>query len=353
MNAFQIKMALSVALCVSVFTTQVMANNVFQDLAAGIQAVQILGDIVKSKTGSEKETRVPLRNRVAADPRTSRRVVIDESRVNLTGNRGRQLRGLMAAKLRTVVSQSGKVSIVMGRADASDMAELQDDIHESGRYSKETRSEVGRGQWMTPTDVMKLSGSAEVTSSDQRVNLSNRQNSFNVRCRKITAIVRLTLEPIEVVSGVHSLAYEASAKLTKVVNFNVNGYRSGTSSNQNNAEEELLYQAANQALVDLVDQLDPEELVVSGRVSQPRAELDSLESDSVYGEVKLIFTSGKQSQINIPESKPLSVGSQIWFVRAGKASGKFKVLAINSQSIKLQKLSGAEPTDGDGFAIFN
>jgi hypothetical protein len=55
--------------------------------------------------------------------------------------------------------------------------------------------------------------------------------------------------------------------------------------------------------------------------------------------------------ITVPTTKPVSVGNQIWFIRSGQVTGKFAVKAISGQTATLEYISGAKPTDGDGFAI--
>jgi len=350
-----LKMALLVALCVSVASQQVRANDILQDIGAGLQIFSILRDVVND--GHSKTTKQPLRvvseDSAVTDPINCRRVVIDEQQISITGNFGRELQELTASRLRSTFSQSRKVLAVVGPSDFRSMADLQDNTLESGRYSQETVAQVERGKWLAPTDVMKLSGSAELISDDRQAEIGGR-NGLNVSSNRITMVVHLILEPIELVSGVYSQAYEATAQASKTVNFDVNGRGSGSNSRKSNAESELLYQVAGEVFRDLVNQLDSRKLNTTERVKVTRPiETAPVETASTIGSINLTFPSGKSSQISVTGNKPVNMGTQIWFVHNGKVVGKFQVLAINGQNLKLQKLSGLEPAGGDGFAIIN
>ena len=55
--------------------------------------------------------------------------------------------------------------------------------------------------------------------------------------------------------------------------------------------------------------------------------------------------------ITVPQNKPLSVGTQLWFIGCGKVIGKYTVKAICGQTVTVGYLCGDKPNDGDGFAI--
>lgn len=71
----------------------------------------------------------------------------------------------------------------------------------------------------------------------------------------------------------------------------------------------------------------------------------------ITGSVTLNFCSGLQSNICIPEAKPVSLGTQIWFVCNGQTTGKFSVTSIYGRTLKLQHIWGCEPGDRAGFAV--
>jgi hypothetical protein len=55
--------------------------------------------------------------------------------------------------------------------------------------------------------------------------------------------------------------------------------------------------------------------------------------------------------ITVPASKPIAVGSQIWFLRGDQVIGKYAVKAIDGQTATVAYLAGDKPKAGDGFYI--
>lgn len=92
-------------------------------------------------------------------------------------------------------------------------------------------------------------------------------------------------------------------------------------------------------------------IVIDGAVTVPTAQIPvAAKPAGITGPVTLCPLG---MDVTIPAAKPISVGTQIWFVRNNQIIGKFTVKAIFGQTVTLECVSGGNPTNGDGFAIIN
>ena len=361
MKTLKLKVVLVVVLAISALMPKPVFASIFSelfnktdDITNVLAAVDMIKDIIPGK--SADTTVVKTGDPLKVNPLCERRVIIDESQMNIGGQYGGITHSYITAKFRSMVSASGKVLIVIGPKDIPLVAEIQDFTQDSGRYSAASSAQVARGQWLAPTDVMKMTGTVELIWADKGLAIDTR----SVNYRKVTAIVHLILEPIDIRTGVVSASYEATGQVDKIITYNIGGISSATGGNTQNGEQELIYAATNQALAGLVNQFEPAPLssavlpvVPVSSVNSPLPTVNSSLStpSCISGQVSLQLSSGKPTQIAIPTNKPVGVGDQIWFVKNGQVSGKFTVTAINGQTVKLECTSGNEPSDGDGFAI--
>lgn len=323
-----------------------------------LAAVDMIKDLIPSK--SADTTVIKVGDPLKVNSLYERRIVIDESQMSISGQYGGITHSYITAKLRSVMSASGKVLIVIGPRDFRFMAEIQDFVQDSGRYSAASSAQVARGQWLAPTDVVKMTGTAELVWQDKGLAVDSR----SVNYRKVRAVVHLILEPIDIRTGVVSASYEATGQTEKIITYNIGGISSATGGNTQNDEQELIYKATDQALVGLVNQFEPAPMApavlpappipVSVPTSNSYLQTPNslpLTPSRLSGQVSLQLPSGKPTQIAIPANKPVGVGNQVWFVKGGQVSGKFTVTAVSGQTVKLECISGNEPFDGDGFAI--
>jgi hypothetical protein len=289
-----------------------------------------------------------------------RRVVIDESQLNMNGYRAYELRQVILAKLRCLASQSGKVMVVIGPKDFGFMADIHDSIHESGRYSQASAAQVPRGEWLAPTDVMKLTGTADVSYDNRQINVGGRVINGNVNAsyRKARASVKLVLEPIELRTGAYAPGYQATGVVTKTLDFNVNGYGNGSgggsNSNQCNQEDGMLLEAAEQALADIANQLDMPGYQTAAPAVMPSTQpAPTAPLGYAAGRVTFAFPSWRAFVIDLNQGKVVHTDDRIKYTRPGKADAlaQFRVTAIAGQTVLLEKEYGDQPEPTDGFRI--
>lgn len=370
------RMALFCALCMAAILPSVVlanTNDTMQNIAAGLTIINFIGDLTSSKKTTNQPnqsivitTIQPALTKANVDPLTVRRVVIDETQIRLTGGYGYLMQSILMSRLRSIMSASGKVLVVIGPSDYKFASELHDAIHDSGRYSPESLAQVERGHWVAPTDYMKLVGTVDINWADQQVSTIFRSSSFSGRRRKVTTIFHLILEPVDLRTGI-SVGYEAHGQLEKTIDFDVYGNSMNTSGsfsgNQQSIEQEMLYQSATQALISLAAQFQP---LPIGQVQQPTIEVSApcsvvepivknepKKPTRIFGSISLVLPSGKPTTINTPSTDQVGLNDQIWFFdSANQPIGKFLVLAQDGQTLTLKNIWGVEPQNNNGFGFF-
>ncbi len=139
----------------------------------------------------------------------SRRIEIDADQIRMSGDGSWWLEDNLAAMLRNRARGSGIEVAISGR-EFEDVAATQDRIHDSGRYSTESRADVPRGEMTAPTEHWSLTGIAEVSYKDRDIDGRIIGRSGSYQERTTVAQVRLVLEPIDIVSGLNEPGYEAA-----------------------------------------------------------------------------------------------------------------------------------------------
>ncbi|MEI6039950.1 MAG: hypothetical protein WCP93_01210 [Candidatus Berkelbacteria bacterium] len=357
-----VKLAFALVLMLAVIMPQMTKANTadtLNNIAGGIYILNTLADM-----GRDTKTEKALSDlRLTADPMCVRRVVIDETAMNFTGTYGEMLQGTMAARLRNVTSKSGKVAVVIGPNDMEFMANLQDTVSDSGRYTKETTAEIERGGWLAPTDVMKLTASAEIVYTDGSGAIITNSTAVVTGRLKANAVVRLYLEPISIKNGVYT-SYEGVGKVQKTLSFNINGIGSDTFGSVNNdkigLETEMVFQAATQALTSLVNQLEVP--LSDKKVCVNRAEGDikvvqakkaqTSKSVKLTGEIGVDLPSHIPTTFIINEKTPVGVGDEIFVLDSQNIIvGILKVTEMAGRNIRVKLTDGIEPVDGTTVVV--
>lgn len=342
------------------YPAKAAGDETLQNIAAGIQIFTFLRDLTSKPANGNAlvapTQAAPMRQYTTPELLGMRRVLIEESQVSLQGTHGCRVKELLASRLRTMVSASGKAIATIGGKDLDYMANLHDFVQESGRYSPASRAQVPRGEWLAPTDVVKLTGEANlVWDRSQAVITSqsgrNGRDGLRISRSKITARVRFSLEPAGLHQGFFQGSCQAEAVVERVIDWDVNGYvsrvRGQASTDTRGVEDEVLYQATQQALIQLVNQLD---LPTLKAVDAPTT-LSLPVITAVTGRVALGFPSGARYDIDIPPGKSLSTGGLLLIVRNSQEAGRFRVASIIDKTVTFDLVSGSEPVAGDGFYI--
>lgn len=219
-----------------------------------------------------------------------RRIEIDADQIRMSGDGSWWLNENLAAMLRTRARNSGVEVAISGR-EFEDVAETQDRIHDSGRYSVESKADVPRGEMTAPTEHWSLTGLAEVSYKDREADgqIAGRHVDYEERTRM--ALVRLVLEPIDIVSGLNETGYESAGTASsndKDVSVGSWGRYGSYRSDSSRSEAILIERAASQAIDRLIAQLavfDPppaEPTMTPATVSPAQMDLDASREFTLY-----------------------------------------------------------------------
>jgi len=190
-----------------------------------------------------------------------RRIEIDSRQIRIEGNASWWVRDHLAATLRNQARATGLVEIAVSGQEFEEVAASQDRIHDSGRYSTASKKQVPRGEMIAPTDHYVVTGSANISSKDRRMDLSIRGRSIDLSDTKISAVVKLTIEPVVISTGLSDPGYDVVGRASRSVDRNIAG-RSISSflrgeSSRDSIEEDLLEEATEQAVEDFIQQFSP------------------------------------------------------------------------------------------------
>jgi len=230
-------------------------------MKALVVMVLLLAAIVPPASGQPEGGSV---GRVLA-PRThleKRRIEIDADKMHFSGNGARWLRQNLAAMLRNRARNTGQVEVAVTGRQYRDIADSQDRIHDSGRYSPKSRRQVARGQMVAPTDQYRVTAVANISRERQSGTFPLGRNRVKLDRTKTRATVTLIIEPVVIYSGLSDEGYEVSGEAANS-DISVSGslsrsrrygsYRTSTS----NVEAELLEEAASNAVNEFIRRFGP------------------------------------------------------------------------------------------------
>lgn len=190
-----------------------------------------------------------------------RRIEIDSSQIRLEGNGAYWLQDHLVATLRNRARATGLVEIAVSGSQFEHVAATQDRIHDSGRYSSASKKQVPRGEMVAPTDHYVITGSANVSYKNRGGNFSIRGRSVNLSDTKVSAVVRLIIEPVVIATGLSDAGYDVTGTASRsidrnVAGYNLTGFLQGNSSSAN-IEQDLLEKATQAAVDDFIHQFNP------------------------------------------------------------------------------------------------
>ena len=191
-------------------------------------------------------------------PEPSRIIELDADKMRFRGNGGYWLRDNLAAMIRSRAHEVGIEIAVSGRA-FGDIAETQDRIHGSGRYSRSSRQRVPVGKMVAADEQFRLTGIASVSYKRRGGNLPlGRRSRLSINQNEIEASVRLVLEPVDITSGLNRYGYEAKGEASRK-DLRLAGRASSKYGNfsrsSSNVREEILQEAASNAVDELIRQI--------------------------------------------------------------------------------------------------
>lgn len=287
------------------------------------------------------EVKGPARN-PRGNPLLQRRIEIDADKMEISGNWAWWLRENLAAMLRNRARASGLVEVAVTGRQFNNIAETQDRIHDSGRYSQDSRRQVPRGQMIAPTDQYQVTAFANLEWRNRGGTVWLDRGSLSAQKTEARAVVRLTVEPIGIASGLSDQGYEATGEVRRTINFNASGGSWGsfgsTNSSNSNVESELMEEAASRAVDKIIVQLAPEPLEVVP--DEPGA----------TGQLRLVPEDGRPIPIEITSGKAVYPGDKITFYRQDKAIAQYEVLVIRGQDIEVRTIfERTRPRKGDPF----
>jgi len=343
-------------------------DQTIQKIGAGLQIIGFIAGLTNhSQQSSPVYQPVTPNLNTAVNPLEARRVVIDNDRSLLRGNAGSRVRDIIKNQLGCFMSRSGKVIVVMDRKDTKFAADLHDYVQYSGRYNPRSVAQVPQGEWLAPTDIVKLSGMADLSYEAQQVHVSGRiiGGGLNARYRRAFATVNLVLETIDLRTGRYMPGIQAYGQAEKLIDLQVSTSGSAGSMGRREAENALLYTAVYQALDGLVAQLDPTPIVVpaattvSGENTVPQLvqpvvpQAQPKPTVVVSGDVTFAFPSGRAFAVSLNADKVIHEGDLVKFSRAGKveALSQYKVKALAGQTVLLELEYGTQPELKDEFKI--
>jgi len=339
-------------------------DQTIQKIGAGLQIIGFIAGLTNhSQQSSPVYQPVTPNLNTAVNPLEARRVLIDNDRSLIRGNAGSRVRDIIKNQLGCFMSRSGKVIVVMDRKDTKFAADLHDYVQYSGRYNPRSMAQVPQGEWLAPTDIVKLSGTADLSYEAQQVHVSGRiiNGGLNARYRRAFATVNLVLETIDLRTGRYMPGIQAYGQAEKLIDLQVSTSGSGSSMARREAENALLYTAVYQALDGLVTQLDPAPIVptantesaVSQSIQPVVPQAQPKPTIAVSGDVTFAFSSGRAFAVTLNADKVIHEGDLVKFSRAGRteALSQYKVKALAGQTVLLELEYGTQPELKDEFKI--
>jgi len=235
------------------------------------------------------------------------RVVIDPAYTQAEGNYGGQIVSQFVAELQYQASLAGLEVVVAGE-NFDQTAELQDRIHDSGRYDPGLTGGVPRGKMRPPTTIYHLTLVADITYS---------REGFIFCYDQVAVTISSILNP----SGVSSGSFARGAKAYSKVKHKI--WFQGASSR----EGELLQRAVADNVGQLVAQLAPAPAPTP--IATPVA--PPVVSPAVSGQITLIFPDGQTKLGRLEAGRVLCEGDP---VRIGQKL--YRVSAISGQTVALK-----------------
>lgn len=235
------------------------------------------------------------------------------------------------------VVESGQVEIEAWDQDWDTVTEAQDRINDSGRYSKETRRQVPKGQMHAPTDYYQITVNSAVKRLNVGANVGGYGRSAGASVQDYVSLkLDLYVQPWDIRTGRLQPGWHASGSAKGLDG--VNAYYSGGWRGQNfnvyisDIEKTLEGKAAKKAVEDFLKQFSP---------TAPEITVES-----ATGRLTLVTERGARIGINIVTGKELSWGSQIvFFDKKGNTIAKYRVVKIDGQNVSVEtELEKVRPT---------
>lgn len=239
------------------------------------------------------------------------RVEIDPRHLVTDGSHGGELASRFIDELKYQAFPAG-IEVTVGGDEFDQTAEVQDRIHDSGRYDPAMTGSVPRGKMRPPTTIYNLNLTVDVVYS---------REGFLFSYDQVTVTVSSILNPSGVSSGSFSRGAKAYTKMNHKIWFQ------GASSR----EVELLHRAVTDNVRQLVAQLasPPPVPVVAA------APASVVISRSVSGQITLFFPDGQSRSTTLPAGQTITEGQLIKPFDKGQCLGTFTVSMISGQNVVL------------------